>query len=185
MRIWDTSHRPVASEGPFLRLGRLRGSLAGRGPCLRSVVMSEFEESFEYCRKRVGPKLAFACAVDGSRVSKKALDLSVRLLSKREGGTLDLLHVEEPKAEVLLSGEHIRKECDLVTSSAEVPAEFHTIPKSEDASVTETLAKEAERHQADILVVGATGLKIEQGAVHADSFSVMGSVSDGARASRP
>lgn len=152
---------------------------------MRSVVMSEFEESFEYCRKRVGPKLALACAVDGSRVSKKALDLSVRLLSKREGGTLDLLHVEEPKAKVLLSGEHIRKECDLVTSSAEVPAEFHTIPKSEDASVTETLAKEAERHEADILVVGATGLKIEQGAVHADSFSVMGSVSDGARASRP
>ena len=158
MRIWDTSHRPVASEGPFLRLGGLRGSLAGRGPCVRSVVMSEFEESFEYCRKRVGPKLALACAVDGSRVSKKALDLSVRLLSKREGGTLDLLHVEEPKAKVLLSGEHIRKECDLVTSSAD---------------------------QADILVVGATGLKIEQGAVHADSFSVMGSVSDGARASRP
>ena len=42
-------------------------------------------------------------------------------------------------------------------------------PVIEDASVTETLAKEAERHQADILVVGATGLKIEQGAVHADS----------------
>ena len=51
--------------------------------------------------------------------------------------------------------------------------------------MTETLAKEAERHEADILVVGATGLKIEEGAVHADSYSVMGSVSDGARASRP
>lgn len=147
--------------------------------------MSEFEESFEFCRKRVGPKLALACAVDGSRVSKKALDLSVRLLSKRKGGTLDLLHVVEPKAKVLLSADHIRKECDLVTSSAKVPAEFHSIPKSEDESVTETLAKEAERHEADILVVGATGLKIEKGAVHADSYSVMGSVSDGARASRP
>ena len=50
--------------------------------------------------------MALACAVDGSRVSKKALDLSVRLLSKRKGGTLDLLHVVEPKASAALGGSH-------------------------------------------------------------------------------
>lgn len=42
-----------------------------------------------------------------------------------------------------------------------------------------TIAKAAEKVKADLLLVGAYGLKIEKGDVPTDSYSVMGSTSDG------
>ena len=74
-------------------------------------------------------------------------------------------------------------ECDLQTSTAGVQADFHRLSKSPGETVTAVLAKGAAAYRADLLVVGAIGLRIEQGNVHAhgESFSVTGSVSDGTR----
>ena len=45
--------------------------------------MDAFEESFAYCHHRVGATLQVAVAVDGSKVSKKALDLAVALANEK------------------------------------------------------------------------------------------------------
>ena len=146
--------------------------------------MDSFEESFAYCHHRVGATLQVAVAVDGSKVSKKALDLAVALANEKrhpDDATLDVLHVKDPHAPAFLSAEHIEKECALRTTGPDlkVDAKFHALAKPVDQSVEHVLAKAAEARDSDILVVGATGLKLEQGAVHADSFEVMGSTCDG------
>ena len=74
--------------------------------------------------------------------------------------------------------EHIEKSCELVASAAGVTFNFHKEHKDE-LGVINTLAKAAERIRADLLLVGAYGLRIEQGAQDEVSFSVAGKVSDG------
>ena len=156
-----------------------------RARTARPRAMDSFEESFAYCHHRVGATLQVAVAVDGSKVSKKALDLAVALANEKrhpDDATLDILHVEtDPQAPAFLSPEHIEKECALRTTGPDlkVAAKFHALAKPLDESVEHVLAKAAEARDVDLLVVGATGLKIEQGAVHADSFEVMGSTCDG------
>jgi|TARA_B110000977_G_scaffold201607_1_gene297208 nucleotide-binding universal stress UspA family protein len=147
--------------------------------------MQAFEDSFAYCHARVGPTLKVAVAVDGSKVGNKALDLAIALANAArnpDDATLDLLHVKtDPHAPIFLSPGHIEKECELRLSrpNVRVKARFHVLGKPDGQSVTQVLAKAAEATQVDLLVVGATGLKIEKGDVHADSFTVMGSTSDG------
>jgi nucleotide-binding universal stress UspA family protein len=144
---------------------------------------AEFADAYAYCNSRTGDVLRLACAVDGSRVSHKALDLSLHLTNVSRGDTLDLLHVVEASAPSHLRPEHVMNECDLQTSTAGVQADFHRLSKSHGETVTAVLAKGAAAYRADLLVVGAIGLRIEQGNVHAhgESFSVTGSVSDGTR----
>lgn len=65
-----------------------------------------------------------------------------------------------------------------MTSEGGVKAHFHAESKLAEGTI-ETIAAAAEKCRADLLLVGAYGLKIEQGETHGDTFSVMGSVSNG------
>ena len=147
--------------------------------------MEAIEDSLAYCHARVGDTLKVAVAVDGSKVSKKALDLGIALANKErhpDEATLDLLHVTmDQNAPIFLSPEHIEKECELRMTklNVNVTSKFHVLAKPEGQSVTQVLAAESESQKVDLLVVGATGLKLEQGEVHADSFAVMGQTADG------
>ena len=98
------------------------------------------------------------------------------------GDTLDLIHVVDPAtASADHSPAHIKHQCELKTKSgmhAAVSAEFHAEDRLESGVIT-TIINAAEARHADLLLVGATGLKIEAGEKHADSFSVMGSTSAG------
>jgi nucleotide-binding universal stress UspA family protein len=118
-------------------------------------------------------------------VSKKALDLGVAHINERrhpEDASLDVFHVKmNPNAPIFLSLERIEKECALRTTrlNVKVHAKFHALASPSNESVTQILTKAAEEIDADVLVVGATGLRIEKGGAHADSFEVMGRTSDG------
>jgi len=87
--------------------------------------------------------------------------------------------VIDQEASILQAPEHIQKQCELIASKAGAKFQFHAQPKMEEGVIA-TIARTAERTRADLLLVGAYGLKIEAGAEPKDSFSVMGSVSDGA-----
>ena len=122
--------------------------------------MDSFEESFAYCHHRVGATLQVAVAVDGSKVSKKALDLAVALANEKrhpDDATLDILHVEtDPQAPAFLSPEHIEKECALRTTGPDlkVAAKFHALAKPLDESVEHVLAKAAEARDAAAHAIG-------------------------------
>jgi len=141
--------------------------------------MAEFEEAYAFTRQHVGRKLELAVAVDGSRVGMKALELALSFMQAERNDTLDLIHVIDQEASILQAPEHIQKQCELIASKAGAKLKFHAQPKMEEGVIA-TIARTAERTRADLLLVGAYGLKIEAGAEPKDSFSVMGSVSDGA-----
>jgi len=141
--------------------------------------MAEFEESYAFVRSLTGPRLEVACAVDGSQVGMKALDLAISFMQKARGDTLDLIHVVDPShASPTFTPALIKHECELKATHAGITVDFHIKEKLPEG-VEVTISQAAEFYKADLLVVGATGLKIEEGDKHKDSFTVMGSVSDG------
>lgn len=56
--------------------------------------MAEFEEAYVFTRVLVGNKLELAVAVDGSKVSMKALELAISFMKPERHDTLDLIHGE-------------------------------------------------------------------------------------------
>jgi hypothetical protein len=56
--------------------------------------MAAFEESYAFTRSLVGQKLEVAVAVDGSKVSMKALELAISFVQKKRYDTLALIHGE-------------------------------------------------------------------------------------------
>ena len=56
--------------------------------------MAAFEESYAFTRSRVGTRLKVAVAVDGSKVSMKALSEGISFIHKERNDTLDLIHGE-------------------------------------------------------------------------------------------
>mmetsp|Transcript_31122 Transcript_31122/g.77446 ORF Transcript_31122/g.77446 Transcript_31122/m.77446 type:complete len:299 (+) Transcript_31122:143-1039(+) len=142
--------------------------------------MAEFEESYAFVRSLTGPRLEVACAVDGSQVGMKALDLAISFMQKARGDTLDLIHVVDPShASPTFTPALIKHECELKATHAGITVDFHIKEKLPEG-VEVTISQAAEFYKADLLVVGATGLKVEHdNKTQENTFAVMGSVSDG------
>ena len=113
-----------------------------------STNSDNFDEDFAFTRAHVGESLNLACAVDGSLVSMKALELAFSLMRQKErGDTLTLVHVPDrtSRAPASASPAHIRSECELKCADARIDAKFVLAEPEKGGSVITAIADAAER----------------------------------------
>ncbi|GLI69710.1 hypothetical protein VaNZ11_014217 [Volvox africanus] len=125
-------------------------------------------------KRRLGPSLSIACAVDGSQMSDRAMAVGLSLFNNRRGDKFTVIHISDSAKNYLskhLHPSHLKNYYVDMAHGARVTAEWLCREKEEGCSTCECLTRLADKRSVELLVMGSWGRKGEK-------LDVLGTVSD-------
>ncbi|KAG2497630.1 hypothetical protein HYH03_004370 [Edaphochlamys debaryana] len=125
-------------------------------------------------KKRQGPFLHIACAVDGSLMSDKSMGSALSYFNSRRGDKFTVIHISDSSKSYLskhLQPAHLKNYYVDMAHGARVKAEWLCREKEEGRSTCESLTRLADKAGTDLLVLGSWGRKGEK-------LDMLGTVSD-------